>query len=53
MADFNNSLWLLSNLLVTVCRRYDAGMSENRFKFVNRISEEKKFYVLVETATAF
>ena len=28
-------------------------MSEDRFKFVNRISEEWKFCVLVETAIAF
>ena len=38
--DFNNALGLLSDLLVTGCRKYDAGMSEDRFKFVNEISEE-------------
>ena len=53
MADFANSLRLLSNLLVTGCQRYDAGMSEDRFKFVNGISQERKFCVLVKTAIAF
>ena len=53
MADFNNSLGLLSNLLVTGCLRYDAGTSEDRFKFVNEIAEESKFCVLVKTAIAF
>ena len=53
MADFNNSLGLLSYLLVTECRRYDVGISEDRFKFVNGISEEGKFCILVKTATAF
>ena len=53
VADFNNSLWLFSYLLVTGCRRYDAGLSEDRFKFNNGILEERKFCVLVKTATAF
>ena len=32
---------------------YDAGMSEDRFKYVNRISEERKFCVLVKSATVY
>ena len=47
------SLGLLSYLLVTGCRRYDAGMSEDRFILVNGISEEMKFCVLLKTATSF
>ena len=47
------SLGLLSYLLVTGCRRYDAGMSEDRFILVNGISEERKFYVLFKTPTSF
>ena len=50
---FKISLGLLSNLLVTGCRRYDAGMSEDRFILVNGISEERKFCVLLKTATSF
>ena len=53
VADFNNSLVLLSYLLITGSRRYDARMSEDRFKLVNGISEERKFCVLVKTDTAF
>ena len=44
---------LLSYLLVTGCRKYDAGMSEDRFILVNGMSEERKFYVLLKTATSF
>ena len=47
------SLGLLSYLLVTGCRRYDAGMSEDRFILINGISEERKFFVLLKTATYF
>ena len=50
---FEISLGLLSHLLVTGCRRYDAGMSEDRFILVNGISEERKFCVLLKTATSF
>ena len=50
---FKISLGLLSYLLVTGCRRYDAGMSEDRFMLVNGISEERKFCVLLKTATSF
>ena len=50
---FEISLGLLSYLLVTGCRRYDAGMSEDRFILVNGISEERKFCVLLKTATSF
>ena len=53
VADFNKTLGLLSYLLVTGCRRSDAGMSEDIFKFINGISEERNFFVLVKTATAF
>ena len=53
MAEFNNSLGLLSYLLVTACQKHDAGMSEDIFKFVKGISEERKLCVLVKTATAF
>ena len=47
------SLGLLSYLLVTGCRRYDAGMSEDRFILINGISEERIFFVLLKTATYF
>ena len=50
---FKISLGLLSYSLVTGCRRYDAGMSEDRFILVNGISEERKFCVLLKTATSF
>ena len=50
---FEISLGLLSHLLVTGCRRYDAGMSEDRFILVNGISEERKFCVLLKTAKSF
>ena len=49
---FKIYLGLLSYLLVTGCRRYDAGMSEDRFILVNGIPEERKFCVL-KTATSF
>ena len=47
------SLGLLSYVLVTGCRRYDAGMSEDRFILVNGMSEKRKFCVLLKTATSF
>ena len=50
---FYISLGLLSYLLVTGRRRYDAGMSGDRFILVNGISEERKFCVLLKTATSF
>ena len=52
VADFLDFLGLLSYLLVTGCRRHDAGMSEDRFILVNVISEERKFCVLLKTATS-
>ena len=47
------SLGLLSYLLVTGCRRYDAGMSEDRFILINGISEERNFFILLKTPTHF
>ena len=53
MADFLDFLGLLSYLLLTGCRRYDAGISEDIFILVNGISEERKFCVLLKTAISF
>ena len=55
MADFLDffRVVVIQYLLVTGCRRYDAGMSEDRFILVNGISEERKFCVLLKTAISF
>ena len=56
MADFLDFLDFFRVVVIFIgkgCRRYDAGMSEDRYILVNGISEERKFCVLLETATSF
>ena len=53
MADFLDFFRVVVIFIGNRMWRYDAGMSEDRFILVIGISEERKFCVLLKTATSF